>query len=66
MEIHFFFFLFFFGVRIRECWFGGRGRIFLFEVIHCSSLKDAFARESVHTKKAKNGGYLKVHVSRKG
>ena len=53
-------------MRIKECWFGGRGRIFLFEVIHCSSLKDAFAGESVHTKKAKNGGYLKVHVSRKG
>ena len=27
------------------------GRIFLFEVIHNSSLKDVFAGESVHTKK---------------
>ena len=40
--------------------------MFLFKVIHCSSLKDAFAGKSVHTKKAKSGGYLKVHVNRKG
>ena len=33
-------------MRIKECWLGGTGGIFLFEVIYHNSSNDTFARES--------------------